>query len=191
MQHDRARCLLRAAPPARSIGLKGRGATTLLARHGLTPPERPNSWGHCALPGAMPDAQAARLLRLGFGEYLLDCDTTGPDPFAFLTDPPSACYPLLRDDRAFLLGGHDCESLLAEVCNVDFAAQESVSRSVVLTLMAGVAVTVIRETDNPPLYRIWCDPSFGQYLWSTLRRVAIEGGARAEQDILESNEVIT
>jgi sarcosine oxidase subunit gamma len=189
MPHDGAHCELRAAPAARRIGIKGRGATTLFARHGIAPPQRPNSWIAAMLPGARP----ARLLRLGASEYLLDCDarTPGPDPLAFLADPPPACYPVLRDDVAFLLGGRGCESLLAEVCNVDFAALEQAGSTVVLTLMAGVAVTVVCETGAEPLYRIWCDPSFGHYLWTSLRDVVSEGGGRVVQRIAESNEVFT
>ena len=41
-----------------------------------------------------------------------------------------------------------------------------------MTLMVGVSVLVLpqRHPDGA-IYRIWCDPSFGKYLWETLEEV--------------------
>ncbi len=42
-----------------------------------------------------------------------------------------------------------------------------------MTLMIGVAVTVVRQGNAAECrYRIWCDPSYGDYLWSSLHEVA-------------------
>jgi sarcosine oxidase subunit gamma len=42
-----------------------------------------------------------------------------------------------------------------------------------MTLMAGVSVLVLPQNlggtaGAETIYRIWCDPSFGSYLWETL-----------------------
>jgi sarcosine oxidase subunit gamma len=52
---------------------------------------------------------------------------------------------------------------------VDFASLPAAQKPVVMTLMTGVAVLVLPQQDQ---YRIWCDPSFGSYLWETLTEVA-------------------
>ena len=46
--------------------------------------------------------------------------------------------------------------------------------------MAGVAVTVLHfPLDDHPCYRIWCDGTFGAYLWETLLEIATELGGGA------------
>jgi sarcosine oxidase subunit gamma len=189
---ESSQCRLCEPPPARRIGIKGKAAAALLESRGLAVPERPNSWLPCRLDGAAD----GRLLRLGISEYLLECDTPAAatplrDSFG---DPPSGAYLLLRDDCSFLLQGAAAATLLAEVCNVDFGALDAGARSVVLTLMAGIAVCVIRETSTaaqPQAYRIWCDPSFGHYLWSVLGGVVEAAGGSVQQPIREHNEVLT
>jgi sarcosine oxidase subunit gamma len=49
-----------------------------------------------------------------------------------------------------------------------------------MTSMAGVSVTMARWLrGDMPLYRIWCDGSFGPYLWKTLLEVARDLGGGA------------
>jgi sarcosine oxidase subunit gamma len=46
--------------------------------------------------------------------------------------------------------------------------------------MAGVSVLVLwQQTDAGLCYRIWCDSTFGPYLWETLLEIAGEMGGRA------------
>jgi sarcosine oxidase subunit gamma len=67
--------------------------------------------------------------------------------------------------------------VLAQVCNVNFAALSLDSRPVIMTLMIGVAVLVVpQSTTNGRRYRIWCDPSFGPYLGESLGQVVIDCG---------------
>ena len=89
-------------------------------------------------------------------------------------------YPVLRADAAIVLGGARATQSLAEVCNVDFAALALAGKPVVMTLMAGVAVLVLPQArDEGTVYRIWCDPSFGSYLWETLAEVVKTTTGRA------------
>jgi sarcosine oxidase subunit gamma len=77
---------------------------------------------------------------------------------------------VLREDLAVVLGGARADEVLAQVCNVNFAALAA--REVVMTLMIGVSVLVIpQRMDEGLVYRIWCDPSFGSYLQSGLEQV--------------------
>jgi sarcosine oxidase subunit gamma len=43
--------------------------------------------------------------------------------------------------------------------------------------MAGVGVTVLSKKNGKfPSYRIWCDGTYGVYLWETLAEIATELG---------------
>jgi sarcosine oxidase gamma subunit len=79
----------------------------------------------------------------------------------------------LREDTAIVLGGVSAHEALAQVCNVNFGALELTQRPVVMTLMVGVGVLVLPQysQEDGRVYRIWCDPGFGPYLWETLEEV--------------------
>ena len=101
--------------------------------------------------------------------------------------PSAGLYPVIRQDLAIGLRGPRANDLLLETCSVDFhelLAQASgpTAGSLALTSMVGVAVTVaVRRAASHVEYEIWCDPSFGPYLWTTLVEVAesLHGGVRA------------
>ena len=47
-------------------------------------------------------------------------------------------------------------------------------------MMVGVGVTIINTSlDEQPRYRIWCDGTYGAYLWDTLLEIATELGGGA------------
>jgi sarcosine oxidase subunit gamma len=84
---------------------------------------------------------------------------------------------VLREDAAFLLGGGGSYDVLAQVCNVNFADLELASQPVIMTLMIGVAVLVVPQVvSTGPRIRIWCDPTFGEYLEESLGTVVTESG---------------
>jgi sarcosine oxidase subunit gamma len=52
-----------------------------------------------------------------------------------------------------------------------------------MTSMVGVGVTVVpRRAGETTEFNVWCDPSFGLYLWSTLVEIAQEMGGGAIAD---------
>jgi sarcosine oxidase gamma subunit len=56
---------------------------------------------------------------------------------------------------------------------VNFPALRVEDREAIMTLMIGVAVTVVPQGNAAQRrYRIWCDPSYADYLWSSLLDVA-------------------
>ncbi|MDE2254513.1 MAG: hypothetical protein KGL42_09670 [Betaproteobacteria bacterium] len=64
----------------------------------------------------------------------------------------------------------------------------SLNRSVVITSMVGVGVTVIPEwRAGRAVCRIWCDGTYGHYLWHTLLDIAtsLGGGAVAPHDLMD------
>lgn len=159
------------------VGLKGPRAADWLTEARISVPAQPNSW---QLTGEA-DASWSMIARLGSSEFFLEEDASGPRLGALIEELGNGTrhvYPVLREDRALVLGGRDVEgSVLAQVCNVDFAGLDISSNPLVMTMMIGVAVLVVPQAHEASRrYRIWCDPSFGQYLWSTLEQIVGEAG---------------
>ena len=143
-------------------GVKGPGAAGWLAALGLPVPQSPNGW----LP--LEDGLVARL---GLTEFLVE----GAQAAKLHAPLPPGVYPVLRQDTALAIRGARLNDLLLETCSVNFAALDSAARPVVLTSMAGVAVTVIPDLGaGTPSCRIWCDGTWGEWLAGTLADVAAE-----------------
>ncbi len=148
-------------------GVKGPQAAAWLAAQGLPVPERPNSWVR---------RDATLIARLGLSEFLIEGEATD----AAVSARVPGVYPVLREDCAIALLGPRLPKLLAQTCNVNFAALDLAQQPVVLTSMAGVSVTVLPDhRDGAPFYRLWCDYGFGPYLWQTLLEIARELGGGA------------
>jgi sarcosine oxidase subunit gamma len=139
-------------------GCKGPNAAAWLQARSLPLPPAPNTWVAAAGEGCVA--------RLGSSEFFVEA--TAPVIYGLdlaLASAPAGVYPVLRADAAFLLEGDGAHEVLAQVCNVNFAALELGASPVVMTLMIGVGVLVLPQASPAGRrYRIWCDPSFGEYL---------------------------
>jgi sarcosine oxidase subunit gamma len=161
---------LRAPEPQRRFGIKGSRAAELLRQLELAVPAGPNCWA--PLRQSDRDDSWNVIGRLGSTEFFIEegGDASGIEALERLTRGAEGAYPVLREDFAVVLGGPLAPDVLAQVCNVNFATLAP--RAVVMTLMIGVAVLVMPQvTDDGPVYRIWCDPSFGSYLQSELEKM--------------------
>ncbi len=151
------------------IGLKGPRAQQWLAQQSVATPDRPNTW--CPVG----DDEQDICVRLGASEFFLeqaDGNTLRRLNTELAGHVPGV-YPVLREDRAFVLAGEAADEILAQMCNVNFSALDAAEREAVMTLMIGVAVTVVPQGNAAQRrYRIWCDPSCGDYFWSSLQDVA-------------------
>ncbi len=151
------------------FGVKGLGAASWLEGQGITVPDRPNTWN--SLP------QGGIIARLGLTEFLIE-DSIHSQVANQLSkacdELPSKVYPVLRQDAAIAIRGSYIYELLAQTCSVNFRALALVERPIILTLMVGVSVIIMPGEQ----YRIWCDGTFGAYLWRTLG--AIGGEMRDE-----------
>ena len=171
------------------LGLKGPRAAEWLVTHGIVLPMAPNTWTHSEHSIA---ADALLVARLGTGEFFLEdgiAGTTLKRISPSLDQQPPGVYPVLREDWAFDLGGEQVHDVLAQVCNVNFAALSLDSNPLIMTLMIGVAVLVVPQRGAGGQggvggqagavgrqYRIWCDPTFGPYLGESLGAVVSECG---------------
>lgn len=162
------------------FGVKGAGAAAWLESQSIPVPDRPNTW--CQLPSGI-------IARLGRTEFLIEdsMHQTAPQLNQACQLPPAKVYPVLRQDMAIALCGAAINELLQQTCSINFRALSLPEHPVVLTSMVGVAVTVIPgERNGRPFYRIWCDGTFGVYVWQTLLAITEElggGAVGAEQFI--------
>lgn len=157
------------------FGVKGAGAANWLESQGIPVPDRPNTW--CPLP------DGGIVARLGRTEFLIE------DSLNFPVAPrlaeasqqyPDQVYPVLRQDAAIALCGTSINELLLQTCSINFRALSLAEHPVILTSIVGVAVTIIPgERAGVPFYRIWCDGTFGAYVWRTMLAIAEELGGSA------------
>jgi sarcosine oxidase subunit gamma len=162
-------------------GVKGARAAAWLANQGIPIPDRPNTWS--ALP------TGGIIARLGISEFLLEDALTSSTTQSLADLPyPAQVYPVLRQDLAIALWGRAVPDLLAQTCNIHVASLKLSDRPILLASMIGVAVTLLpAERDSLPYYRIWCDSTFGNYVWRTLLEIAKElgGGAIGAIQVLD------
>jgi len=154
------------------FGCKGPVAEAWLHELGLAVPQTPNSW--CCDSGNILVAQLAT------SEFLVESPTEDhaytSETAASLLDPGqrrAGLVPVLRQDIVLELTGAGANDLLLETCAVNFASLARTAGAdagpLILTSMIGVGVTVVpRRVGGELTYSIWCDPSFGYYLRSTL-----------------------
>jgi sarcosine oxidase, subunit gamma len=162
------------ADTAARLGLKGPRAAEWLAAQGVAAPARVNTW--CRPPAGLAETLIARL---GASEFFFESQDHGAlaSLAAGLAAEPAGVYPVLREDFAFRLSGPGVHDVLAQVCNVDFAALDLEGRPVIMTLMIGVAVLAVPEgRSDARQYRFWCDPTFGTSLSETLGALIVECG---------------
>jgi sarcosine oxidase, subunit gamma len=158
------------ASARRRIGFKGPGTAAWLQQLTVPTPAQANQWEGLPAGGLVA--------RLGRTEFLIE-DAKGNATCARLESSPipPAVYPVLRQDASLVLVGERAIDLLLQTCSIEFAALDAAARPVVLTSMVGVGVTVAVETFASGLrYRIWCDGTYGAYLWTTLVDVARDLG---------------
>ena len=159
------------------LGLKGPRAAEWLEARGIPRPETPNHWVAAAPAGA---DEAMLVARLGSAEFFIE-DCAGGDRLRGLQlalgQGQPGVYPVLREDAAFALSGPGSHDVLTQVCNVNFADLDLTGQPVIMTLMIGVAVLVVPQMAGAwPRCRIWCDPTFGEYLEESLGTVVTESG---------------
>lgn len=157
------------------FGIKGPKAADWLAKQGIKTPAEINSWVEGA-PGTL-------VLRLGGSEFLVEDQLKGNACAAlssFNQAKTAGAYQVARADAAFVLSGSQALNMLSELCVMDLRDSALASDAVVMTQAAGISVTLLRESLNgQQVYRIWCDVSYGPYMWEMLLEVAKELGGGA------------
>jgi sarcosine oxidase, subunit gamma len=149
-------------------GVKGAQAATWLDKHGIKIPEAPNTW---VLSGQ------TLVMRLGSTEFLLEDQTGGEVSKKLLADTVRVpnVYKVPRADAAYLLAGSDVLNLLSELCALDLRENSLLENDVVMTQVAGISATILRQTINgETVYRLWCDGTYSTYMRHVLDEIALE-----------------
>ncbi len=156
------------------MGVKGPQAEAWLRDQGISAPEGVNAWTRTA--------DGVLVARLGRSEFFVEDGLGGAavERTRTMLAPGPGLYPVLRQDAALALAGQRLNDLLVQTCSVDFKSQAAHEPLVIMTSMIGVSVMVLWDrTQAGPLLRIWCDGTFGPYLWETLLGIAREEGGGA------------
>ena len=164
------------------FGCKGPGAERWLAAAGFRVPKEANS--------AAIDARGVLTMRLATAEFLVEAlnaqsgEVEATRQKLGSLSRPIDVYPVERQDLVIGIRGPQMQTLLRQICSVDFAPLFATngddSGPVVLTSMVGVAVVAWpRRTQSGPALTLWADPSFAHYFWTTLLEVGRDVGAVA------------
>lgn len=157
------------------FGIKGPNAASWLQQHGVAIPLQANNW--------ITQPPDTLVLRLGLNDFLIE-DQLGGKVCESLQiaskNRAAGLYPVQRNDAALILSGSHVQTLLSEVCALDLRDRALASDAVVMTQMAGISVTFLRQQLNgETVYRLWCDGTYGPYIWDTLLEIAEELGGGA------------
>jgi sarcosine oxidase, subunit gamma len=155
-------------------GVKGPNATQWLVGHGISIPTNNNAW--------TLSEQKTLVLRLGSSEYLIEDQLGGSACSKLETDTAriASVYKVPRADAAFIVSGSEALNLFSEVCSLDLRVKSFAAKEVIMTQVAEISATIIRQTLNgETIYRIWCDGTYGAYMWEVLLEIAHELGGGA------------
>lgn len=164
------------------FSVKGPQAANWLASKGMNTPAAINSWDEAA-PGTM-------VLRLGGSEFLLEDQYSGANQSSgfscetlaasFIQADVPGVYKVQRADAAFILSGTEVLDLLSELCMLDLRDSSFPANAVLMTQVAGISATLLRQPLNGhQVYRMWCDGTYGPYMWDMLLEIAKELGGGA------------
>lgn len=155
-------------------GVKGPKAEQWLADRGVAIPTKPNAW--------VISEQKTLLLRLGSSEFLVEDQLGGTVCSSLFKEiaRSDSVYKVPRADAAFIISGSQTLNLFSELCSLDLCEKSFADHDVILTQFAEISATVIRQTLNKkPIYRVWCDGTYGSYMWEVLLEIAVELGGGA------------
>jgi len=160
------------------FGCKGPGAPEWLSGAGFRVPRMPNTAGVVA---------GNLVARLATSEFLVEglsaavqlVESAGDQ--LETTARPAGVYPVARQDLVIEIAGAALNTLLRQVCSVDFLPlfrpSDPNSGPIILTSMVGVGVVAWpRQSDAVPAVTLWIDPSFAHYFWTTLLEVGRDLG---------------
>ena len=160
------------------IGLKGPDAIGWARAQGIPVPDEIYGWTRAAGGGLS--------VRVGSGELFLEGPHAAAAEEALARAPSgTACWPVRREDAAFLLCGERALEVLAQACSYDF---RGAAGTFVMTRVAMVSCSILVEgglleeglvegdAAGAPVYHLWAAASYGPYLWDELLAIVRDCG---------------
>ncbi|HDY84720.1 hypothetical protein LCGC14_0538890 [marine sediment metagenome] len=156
------------------FGVKGPKANQWLATQNIKTPDSINSW--------VLDNDVL-VLRLGSSEFLIEQQVSG-DVCKQLNQVSQTAavgvYKVLRADAAFVISGDQILTMFSELCKLDLSAEALKPNQLIMTQVADISATIVSEITNGQLViRLWCDGTYGAYMWRVLHQLAEELGGGA------------
>lgn len=156
------------------FGVKGPQASQWLASQKIKTPDSVNSW---VLDNGV------LVLRLGSSEFLVEQQVSG-EVCKQLNQASQVntvgVYKVLRADAAFVISGDQILTMFSELCKLDLSAKALEPNQLIMTQIADISATIVPEVINDRLViRLWCDGTYGAYMWRVLHQLAQELGGGA------------
>ncbi len=153
------------------FGVKGPHAGEWLQASNINLPAGTNRW--------TTQDSGSLVMRLGNTEFLLEDQPENGLCLALNETAvnESGVHKVIRNDAAFIVSGELTPALFSEVCAIDLSGDALEDNRLVMTVIAGVSATMLKqELNGQTVYRIWCDGTYGPYLWKTLLGIIEELG---------------
>jgi sarcosine oxidase subunit gamma len=151
------------------FGCKGREASEWIAAQNLPVPSSIYGWRRLEDGGL--------LVRVDSREFMVENGFAGGCAENLIVELGSGAdgvYQVQRQDAAFVLAGTRATDVLAQTCGIDFARTGD---DFLKTRVALTSCSVKREPlGDVPAYRVWCEPSYGEYLFAALLEIVHELG---------------
>lgn len=156
------------------FGVKGPQANQWLASQKIKTPDSVNSW--------VKD-KGVLVLRLGSSEFLIEQQMSG-EVCQQLNQASQVntvgVYKVLRADAAFIISGNEIPTMFSELCKLDLSEKSLQPNQIIMTQIADISATIVPELVNDQLViRLWCDGTYGAYMWRVLHQLAQEQGGGA------------
>jgi sarcosine oxidase subunit gamma len=156
------------------FGVKGPQASEWLASQKIKTPDSLNSW--------VMDKDVL-VLRLGSSEFLVEQQVSG-EVCKQLNQASQVStvgvYKVLRADAAFVISGDQILTMFSELCKLDLSEKALNPNQVIMTQIADISATIMPEIiDDRLVIRLWCDGTYGAYMWRVLHQLAQELGGGA------------
>ena len=161
------------------FGCKGRRTADWMAARGLPVPPSIYGWERLEDGGL--------LVRVDNREFMVENGLGGGCAETLIAELGSGAdgvYRVQRQDAALVLAGRRAAEVLAQTCGVDFS---ETGDDFLKTRVALTSCSIKREPlGDVPAYRLWCEPSYGEYLFAALLEIVHElGGGPVGRDCFE------
>ena len=154
----------------RKLGIKGPNAEAWLQDQGMPIPEGIYEW---------MDFENALIIRVANDEFFVEDSFKGgkiAQLSRLLSWGRSGAYRVERQDTGLLLSGRRSQEVLAQTCSYSFRDHEE---KFVMTRVSLVSCSVLPMIESGVgTFRIWCNSSYGIYLWGSLTKIVEELGGR-------------
>ncbi|MAE64300.1 MAG: sarcosine oxidase subunit gamma [Phycisphaeraceae bacterium] len=150
------------------LGVKGPGAAEWLTRQNVPSPRAIYE---------VADMDGGVVAKVAGDEFLIESGIVNRTLQLLqrrLAESVAGVHALERQAATFLLSGGSAREVMAQTCGVDFDDVEP--GRLVMSRVAGVSCTIIPHGASGGAWRIWCDYSYGAYLWQTLLEILSELG---------------